>query len=181
MGSSHEDICSRAVESHLYYQIAGRHPDLNRNGIDDFIDIAGGRSKDANGDGVPDEVQHCLPPLRALDVDELKLRNLRLSLAEVERQESSLDCEKRCRPNLDEETCEKECSARFSTLEKAERELRESLESQVKRLRHEKERISALPAIQVGRQLSLSEGLRNPRRRASLGRRRATGAWAKAT
>jgi hypothetical protein len=41
----------------LFYQIAGRHPDFNRNGIDDYIDILNGRSKDQNGDGIPDEVQ----------------------------------------------------------------------------------------------------------------------------
>ena len=51
------------LESRLFYQIAGRHPDLNRNGVDDFIDIATGKSKDTNGDGVPDEVQRCLKEL----------------------------------------------------------------------------------------------------------------------
>ncbi|HEY8022230.1 MAG TPA: hypothetical protein VIH93_14085, partial [Thermoanaerobaculia bacterium] len=45
------------VESKLFYQVAGRHPDLNHNGIDDAIDIYRGTSKDANHDGVPDEVQ----------------------------------------------------------------------------------------------------------------------------
>ena len=47
------------LESRLFYQIAGRRPDLNRNGVDDFIDIATGKSKDTTGDGVPDEVQGC--------------------------------------------------------------------------------------------------------------------------
>jgi hypothetical protein len=43
------------VETRLYYQFAGRHPDLNHNGQDDFIDILTKRSRDANRDGVPDE------------------------------------------------------------------------------------------------------------------------------
>lgn len=45
------------LASQLFYQVAGRHPDLNKNGIDDAIDIYLGTSKDANHDGVPDEVQ----------------------------------------------------------------------------------------------------------------------------
>jgi hypothetical protein len=45
------------LESKLFFQVAGRHPDLNKNGIDDAIDIYRGTSKDANHDGVPDEVQ----------------------------------------------------------------------------------------------------------------------------
>ncbi len=45
------------LESKLFYQVGGRHPDLNKNGIDDAIDIYRGTSQDANHDGVPDEVQ----------------------------------------------------------------------------------------------------------------------------
>jgi len=45
------------VTSHVFLQFAGRHPDLNKNRIDDYIDIATGKSKDSNGDGVPDETQ----------------------------------------------------------------------------------------------------------------------------
>jgi hypothetical protein len=45
------------VESRLFYQIAGRHPDLNRNGIDDLIDIQGGTSSDSRGIGVPDDAR----------------------------------------------------------------------------------------------------------------------------
>jgi hypothetical protein len=45
------------VTSHAFLQFAGRHPDLNKNRIDDYIDIATGKSKDSNGDGVPDEAQ----------------------------------------------------------------------------------------------------------------------------
>jgi hypothetical protein len=45
------------LTSTLFFQIEGRHPDLNKNGVDDYIDIASGRSKDENHDGVPDEVQ----------------------------------------------------------------------------------------------------------------------------
>jgi len=45
------------LESKLFYQFGGIHPDLNKNGVDDFLDIARGQSLDKNGDGVPDEVQ----------------------------------------------------------------------------------------------------------------------------
>jgi hypothetical protein len=45
------------VTSHVFLQFAGRHPDLNKNGVDDYIDILTQRSKDANKDGVPDEAQ----------------------------------------------------------------------------------------------------------------------------
>ena len=42
------------VESRLFYQIAGRRPDLNRNGIDDLIDIQRGTSSDRRGISVRD-------------------------------------------------------------------------------------------------------------------------------
>jgi hypothetical protein len=45
------------VRTRIYLQIAGRHPDLNRNESDDAIDIATGTSRDENRDGVPDEAQ----------------------------------------------------------------------------------------------------------------------------
>ncbi|MEP6920720.1 MAG: hypothetical protein ABI967_06315 [bacterium] len=45
------------VATQIFYQIAGRHPDLNKNREDDYIDIATKKSKDRNGDGVPDEAQ----------------------------------------------------------------------------------------------------------------------------
>lgn len=45
------------LESKLFYQFGGHHPDLNNNGIDDYIDIYTGTSRDDNHDGVPDEVQ----------------------------------------------------------------------------------------------------------------------------
>ena len=45
------------VESRLFYQIAGRRPDLNRNGIDDLIDIQRGTSSDRRGIGVPDDAR----------------------------------------------------------------------------------------------------------------------------
>jgi hypothetical protein len=45
------------VATKVFYQLAGRHPDLNQNGVDDFVDIATGRSQDVNLDGVVDEVQ----------------------------------------------------------------------------------------------------------------------------
>ena len=45
------------LTSHAFLQFVGRHPDLNKNGVDDYIDILTQRSKDTNRDGVPDEVQ----------------------------------------------------------------------------------------------------------------------------
>jgi len=36
--------------------------DLNNNGIDDSFDIDMGTSQDVNGNGIPDEVESCLPP-----------------------------------------------------------------------------------------------------------------------
>jgi hypothetical protein len=45
------------VQSRLFYQFAGHHPDLNRNGMDDAIDIFRGTSKDTNRDGVPDDAR----------------------------------------------------------------------------------------------------------------------------
>jgi hypothetical protein len=49
------------VSTRIFYQIEGRHPDLNKNGVDDFVDIAWGRTKglnlDKNKDGVLDSVQ----------------------------------------------------------------------------------------------------------------------------
>jgi hypothetical protein len=60
--AKHWDIAAKKyvtgpVTSHAFLQIAGRHPDLNKNGVDDYIDILTERSKDTNKDGVPDEVQ----------------------------------------------------------------------------------------------------------------------------
>lgn len=46
-----------AVESKLFYQFAGIVPDLNKNGIDDLLDIRTGTSIDENNNGVPDEVE----------------------------------------------------------------------------------------------------------------------------
>jgi hypothetical protein len=46
------------VESRLFYQVAGRHPDLNHNGVDDLIDIRSGKSRDRRGTGVPDDAPH---------------------------------------------------------------------------------------------------------------------------
>jgi hypothetical protein len=45
------------VTSHAFLQFVGRHPDLNKNGVDDYIDILKDRSKDRNRDGVLDEFQ----------------------------------------------------------------------------------------------------------------------------
>lgn len=49
------------MRSRVFYQVAGRHPDLNRNGIDDTIEILSGRAKDENHDGVIDEFQKRRP------------------------------------------------------------------------------------------------------------------------
>jgi hypothetical protein len=51
------DFVEGPLESRLFYQFAGIVPDLNRNGIDDLIDIRTGTSVDANGNGVPDEAE----------------------------------------------------------------------------------------------------------------------------
>lgn len=54
------------VESHIFYQVAGIHPDLNKNRIDDFVEIAQNPRLDANKDGVIDAVQRKLrTPVRA--------------------------------------------------------------------------------------------------------------------
>jgi hypothetical protein len=45
------------LSSQFFYQIAGRHPDLNKNYVDDYIDIATGRSKDTRVKGVPDDAK----------------------------------------------------------------------------------------------------------------------------
>jgi hypothetical protein len=74
------------LASRLFYQVAGRHPDLNRNGVDDYIDIATGVSRDPNHTGVPGEVTRCLTLSRALDEDELATRNTRLLLAAAARE-----------------------------------------------------------------------------------------------
>jgi len=114
------------LESHLFYQIGGRHPDLNRNGIDDFIDILQGKSKDTNGDGVPDEVQHCLKQLGELDACEKKEGDLRRVWADAERQEVGLaSCEQSCQGKPGEEACERQCDERREKVEGREHELDE--------------------------------------------------------
>ena len=45
------------LTSQAFMQIVGRHPDLNKNGVDDYIDIHNKKSMDENRDGVPDEAQ----------------------------------------------------------------------------------------------------------------------------
>lgn len=82
------------VESRLYYQVAGRHPDLNRNGIDDYIDIATGTSKDPGHTGVPGEVKLCLPLQTRLAREDLTVRNSALMLADARRRLK--DCGEKC-------------------------------------------------------------------------------------
>ena len=43
------------VVSHAFHQFIGTHPDLNKNGIDDYIDILTTRSRDPKHIGVPEE------------------------------------------------------------------------------------------------------------------------------
>ena len=45
------------LTTHVFMQIAGRHPDLDHNGVDDYIDIAMKKARDSNGDGVIDGVK----------------------------------------------------------------------------------------------------------------------------
>ena len=45
------------VKTRVYYQVAGRHPDLNRNEVDDTVDIAKRTSVDRDRNGVPDEAR----------------------------------------------------------------------------------------------------------------------------
>jgi hypothetical protein len=45
------------LTSRVFLQFVGRHPDLNKNGADDYIDILSRRSRDGNRDGIPDEVR----------------------------------------------------------------------------------------------------------------------------
>lgn len=116
------------LESHLFYQIAGRHPDLNRNGIDDYIDILQGKSKDTNHDGVPDEVQHCLKQLHELDSCEAHEAGDGRRLADIEHHELALtQCEQRCGGKPGEEACEKQCSERREKFDGQEHELDELL------------------------------------------------------
>jgi hypothetical protein len=45
------------LSTKVFYQFVGRRTDLNRNRIDDFVEMASGRARDTNGDGVIDQVQ----------------------------------------------------------------------------------------------------------------------------
>ena len=90
------------VTSQVFYQLAGRHPDLNRNGVDDYIDIATGTSKDPDHTGVPGEVKRCRVSLEKLNASEVAERNARILLADAERRLKA--CGKDCR---DEEKLEK--------------------------------------------------------------------------
>ncbi|HZQ69445.1 MAG TPA: hypothetical protein VFA68_13070 [Terriglobales bacterium] len=119
------------LESHLFYQIAGRHPDLNRNGIDDFVEILQAKSKDDNKDGVPDEAQHCLKRLRELDSCEAKEGDQQRSLAALERQELGIaDCERRCQGKPGEESCDHQCEEGREKLDHREHELDEQVHHQ---------------------------------------------------
>lgn len=45
------------VDSFLFYQVKGFVPDCNGNGRDDLLDVDDGSSRDANGNGAPDECE----------------------------------------------------------------------------------------------------------------------------
>lgn len=47
----------RDLRSRIWYQLGGIHPDLNRNRVDDAVDIEFGQARDRNDDGVPDSAQ----------------------------------------------------------------------------------------------------------------------------
>jgi hypothetical protein len=47
----------RSLVSRIYFQVGGRTPDFNHNGIDDAIDIEFRHVRDRNKDGVPDRAQ----------------------------------------------------------------------------------------------------------------------------
>lgn len=47
----------RDLVTRVYNQFGGRRIDLNKNGVDDAIDIAFLKAPDRNGDGVLDELQ----------------------------------------------------------------------------------------------------------------------------
>jgi hypothetical protein len=116
--AQHWDVATKKmvvgpVTSRVFYQIAGRHPDLNRNGIDDYIDIATGTSKDPDRTGVPAEVRQCKASLGPLDAAELAERNARLMATEAERRLRV--CGKDCR---DARTLEKAVEAAHRVLER---------------------------------------------------------------
>ncbi|MBK7872621.1 MAG: hypothetical protein IPJ74_19040 [Saprospiraceae bacterium] len=50
------------LRTYVQYQFSGIKPDFNNNGIDDLIDIKNGTSKDADGNGIPDDIIKELPP-----------------------------------------------------------------------------------------------------------------------
>lgn len=55
--SSQGAFVNGPVETNVFYQLAGFKPDFNNNGIDDLLDLREGRSRDDNGNGVPDEAE----------------------------------------------------------------------------------------------------------------------------
>jgi hypothetical protein len=80
------------VVSRVFFQVAGQHPDLNRNGIDDTIDIIDGTSVDTTPhDGVPDEVQRCITQLNTLTSCELQLQNLTITQNDIIRQQNNIN------------------------------------------------------------------------------------------
>jgi hypothetical protein len=46
------------LETKLFYQVGGIVPDFDENGVDDLIDIRGGRAEDDNGNGVIDGAEN---------------------------------------------------------------------------------------------------------------------------
>jgi hypothetical protein len=52
-----KEYVSGELRTRIFLQLAGRHVDLNKNGIDDFVEIATGKAKDSNKNGVIDELE----------------------------------------------------------------------------------------------------------------------------
>ncbi|OHB70767.1 MAG: hypothetical protein A2V70_08055 [Planctomycetes bacterium RBG_13_63_9] len=61
------------LESHVFYQFAGYVPDLNRNGIDDLLDIRQLSSWDRNTNGIPDEAERFIDSFESYGtIDDLR-------------------------------------------------------------------------------------------------------------
>lgn len=75
--ASKKEYVKGPLSSRIYYQFQGRHPDYNRNGTDDFVEIAENPKLDANKNGVIDNFKRQSPrrgakPTKRLLQDQLK-------------------------------------------------------------------------------------------------------------
>ncbi len=64
--ASKKSYVTGPLTSRVFYQFPGRHPDLNRNGVDDFVEIAQNPLLDRNKDGVIDKWK-TVKPRRGID------------------------------------------------------------------------------------------------------------------